>query len=219
MEIFGSIANILGSIFLILAILWFIILSIIDNISSVKQARNNAEETIRKAEQEAKEIREKAEKDAAETRFQAEQTVNETKKILSDALKDFSNKNIISNLDDYLYSISEGRLGKMFNSEFNILSLGVDVNAYIQSGPKKYNTTLKDCDCPDFTKFKKPCKHMLFLTYNFGLLYAQKDNIEKQLKSSILKLDENIKENKKTIEKLKAAEKRIQNKKALPKQS
>ena len=60
---------------------------------------------------------------------------------------------------------------------------------------------------------------MFYLTYNFGLLYAQKDNIEKQLKSSILKLNEKIKEEEKTINKLKAAEKRIQNKKALPKQS
>ncbi len=218
MEIFLGIAFSIAVCFPMIAVG---ISGILESLPSVKRARNDAEEIRAKAEQNAKEIRSKAEKDADETRSKAEQTVNETKKILSDALKDFSNKNIISNLDDYLYSISVGRLGNIFNSEINILSLGIDVKASIkaQSEPDNYNTTLNDCTCKDFLVHHKPCKHMLFLTYNFGLLYAEKDNIEKQLKSSILKLDENIKENKKTIKKLEATEKRSQNKKALPKQS
>ncbi len=149
--------------------------------------------------------------------YQTKEEKSNLQNLLSEALKDFSNKKIIFNVEDYLYSVSVGRLGNMINSEINMLSL--NVKAFFKAEPENYTTTLNYCTCPDYKKFHKPCKHMFYLTYNFGMLYAQKDNIEKQLKSSILKLDENIKENKKTIKKLEATEKRTQNKKALPKQS
>lgn len=192
------------------------------NLNEAKIKLKEAEEKLSRA-NELEELKVKYKSEIAKYQklsFESYQTKEEKsnlQNLLSEALKDFSNKKIIFNVEDYLYSVSVGRLGNIFKSDFDVRKLYV--NASIQSGPKNYHTTLNTCDCQDFLLYRKPCKHMFYLTYNFGLLYAQKDNIEKQLKSSILKLDENIKENKKTIKKLEATEKRIENKKALPKQS
>lgn len=191
-------------------------------LNEAKMKSKEAEEKLSQA-NELEELKAKCKSEIARYQklsFEFYQSINEKsnlQNLLSEALKDFSSKNIIFNVEDYLYSVSIGRLGNMINSDFDVRKLYV--NASIQSGPKNYHTTLNTCNCEDFLLHRKPCKHMFYLTYNFGLLYAQKDNIEKQLKSSILKLKEKIKEEEKTINKLKAAEKRIQNKKALPKQS
>ena len=62
-------------------------------------------------------------------------------------------------------------MAKAFESDFEILDISkIAIN--LRSGQRVYeNVTLSSCPCEDL-KFShaKPCKHMLFLAYNLGIL-------------------------------------------------
>lgn len=52
------------------------------------------------------------------------------------------------------------------------ISSPFDISATIKSGSNtSYHTTLHSCTCPDFTFRKEPCKHMLRLALEVGLLF------------------------------------------------
>lgn len=46
----------------------------------------------------------------------------------------------------------------------------ISVSSKIKSGDNVYETTLTSCTCPDFHNRKEPCKHMLWLALQLGLL-------------------------------------------------
>lgn len=47
-----------------------------------------------------------------------------------------------------------------------------DIAATICSGSETYNTTLHSCDCPDYKFHHRPCKHMMRLGIEVGMLIS-----------------------------------------------
>ena len=59
----------------------------------------------------------------------------------------------------------------------------VSISAQIHSDLTSfYKTSLADCNCPDFRKTNRPCKHMLYLAFHVGVLSIKKDLFEKSMK-------------------------------------
>ena len=78
-------------------------------------------------------------------------------------------------------------------------------------GKEKYETSLTSCSCPDYEKKLKgsaPCKHMIFLAYNIGNLFINKDASDKYFKEDIGFLAEK-QEITTEIKKLKGAKKEL----------
>ncbi len=129
----------------------------------------------------------------------------------TEAQKKFYSSNLKKQLDKQcnfssMYeSVLNGRLINAFDSNLSFSNL--NVSADIQSDDHCYqNVTLLKCSCKDFQIHKVPCKHMLFLAYDLGILQSGKDAYEESLK----KLNEEIKERKIQISQINFFKKRIE---------
>lgn len=58
----------------------------------------------------------------------------------------------------------------------------IDIECQIVSSGKVYTTSLTKCSCTDFVIRKVVCKHMLFLSYNIGVILLNRQRMEKNLK-------------------------------------
>lgn len=81
----------------------------------------------------------------------------------------FKNSRAFHTIADIIPMIDNARFYKAATEPISISS-PVSVSATILSGDHIYHTTLDDCDCPYFRARKIPCKHMLRLAINLGLL-------------------------------------------------
>ena len=80
-------------------------------------------------------------------------------------------------VDRYFNAIRDYKLVRAFEQDIRMVSAKIDVEAEITSAKDKnqiYEVTLKSCSCP---ANKKPCKHMLFLAMQIGVLPYRKDII------------------------------------------
>ncbi len=75
-------------------------------------------------------------------------------------------------------SITTGRLNNAFQKDLQIDQ--IRISATVHSQPKSYKVSLYECNCYDFMKYEKPCKHMLALAYTFGLLQHYHANKESE---------------------------------------
>lgn len=66
-------------------------------------------------------------------------------------------------------AISYDRLLSSLTSNMKV-SLPFDISASIKSGGKMYTTTLYHCNCPDYRFRNQPCKHMVRLGLEVGVL-------------------------------------------------
>ena len=105
------------------------------------------------------------------------------------------------NIADFFDSINNGRLNNAFNSSLTVKNLFFSADIH-SSGNVYRNTTLRECDCEDFSRTKKPCKHMLFLAYTLGLLQMNREMIEKRHSASLKKLSNIAQETEKEDKKL-----------------
>lgn len=85
-----------------------------------------------------------------------------------------------------ILSDSSSRLQSVLNSSMQISS-PFNISAVIRSDSgESYSTTLYDCTCPDFTYRRQPCKHMLRLALEVGLLLSVNTEPLKQEISDLL---------------------------------
>lgn len=139
--------------------------------------------------------------------------------ILPSLANQYNAKNVIESIDN-------NRLSGAFNTNMSVKSLTVFSTIYSES-KNQYTTTLTSCTCKDFEIHHKPCKHMLFLAYNIGLLqinqktYSKIQNMiyEEQYESQKLdvrkrELSEEIKKCKRQIELLKREREELEKEKA-----
>ena len=99
-------------------------------------------------------------------------------------------------------SIYNGAWNRVRETFLRVKVLHVD--AVIDSGDKIYATTLDKCDCEDFLRKNRPCKHMIYLAYVIGYLQLNKDLIEETENDSIRRLSNHHKkyyDEKKELEK------------------
>lgn len=92
----------------------------------------------------------------------------------------------------------DSEIGKMFYSEDQPLDFQkindiiyadmelnnpIDIQTIVSSNGNEYTVTLDSCTCPDFAYRKKPCKHMIRLAYELGVLFGcvNFDELEKRL--------------------------------------
>ena len=87
------------------------------------------------------------------------------------------------------------RLRSVLNTSMQIVS-PFDISADIRSSSgNTYHTTLYSCSCPDFQFRKVPCKHMLRLAIETGLLLNfRTDPLEEDIASLLSKREELLKE-------------------------
>ncbi len=127
-------------------------------------AKAEAINIISNAQKEAEEILRKNE--AAERQF--EKATNLRIEVCDDLKTQFDKQCQYS----LMYKrILDGKLSKVFETDLEIAGLS-QISADIRSGDHVYkNVTLNSCPCDDF-KFShfQPCKHMLYLAYNLGVL-------------------------------------------------
>ena len=89
------------------------------------------------------------------------------------------------NLDELYLSSANGVLNGIFKPYDTKLTMShYEFSAIIRdngilSHGSSYNTTLRSCSCEEFQKTKKPCKHILFLAYTFGVLQTNQENCKK----------------------------------------
>ena len=100
----------------------------------------------------------------------------------------------------YLNSIFSYRFVKSFDEKIKIVSK-VEVGAQVASASedgKTYSVTLNSCECIDFIRINKnnkserktPCKHMLFLAMQLGVLPYKRDSYDEECEKVVAKLRE-----------------------------
>lgn len=72
------------------------------------------------------------------------------------------------NIQEMYNSIISGRLNNAFESNLSFTDL--KITCTVRSENKYYKTSLSECNCIDYQTRHSPCKHMLFLAYNLGIL-------------------------------------------------
>lgn len=84
-------------------------------------------------------------------------------------------------LDAFYQQVSDKRFHRSLVED---ISFGQKINfeCQIVSKGKVYKTSLSSCTCPDFVSRKVPCKHMLFVAYNTGVILLNKERMERHLK-------------------------------------
>lgn len=89
---------------------------------------------------------------------------------------------------DYMQSLSTSRFSKAMSKDLRILTpLSVQANIYSSSG-EIYKTSLIDCDCADFQRHSKPCKHMIALAIRVKALAPynkELDDLAKQISNNL----------------------------------
>ena len=71
-----------------------------------------------------------------------------------------------------VFNLHNDHLRTVLNSSMSVAS-PFDISAVIRSDSgENYSTTLYSCTCPDFLYRKQPCKHMLRLALEVGLLLS-----------------------------------------------
>ena len=109
----------------------------------------------------------------------------------SDNIFAYAMKNLDTNGDKLFYSYPSVRefyqqvTDKRFHrSQVEDISFAgkISIQASILSSKTTYKTSLSDCNCVDYQRTNSPCKHMLFLAYQSGVLLLHKDEVEKSLK-------------------------------------
>lgn len=85
--------------------------------------------------------------------------------------------------DNDIHELPEQK--KRFKSSLTskLIPISVDKDAqtgrFNGSGKEPYDTTLKNCDCFDFTRRKMPCKHIYRLAIELGLIDTSHFDVEK----------------------------------------
>ena len=90
-------------------------------------------------------------------------------------------------IDAFFQQICEKRFHKALVDN---ISFGekINFNCRIVSDGKSYQTSLSSCTCQDFTYRHVPCKHMMFIAYNVGVLLLNRERMERNLKIYIEEL-------------------------------
>ena len=88
--------------------------------------------------------------------------------------------------------IIDGKLNNAFKTDLSIDRL-YPIKANVRSGDHLYtNVTLSSCSCKDFEfGHGDPCKHMLFLAYNLGILQIAREEQEKAFKKIMSQVNKN----------------------------
>lgn len=100
----------------------------------------------------------------------------------------FSPKNIP--LNHLLERVNDGKLNSAFGTgvEFTNIEIIADAPPSNKNSTGSYLVTLFDCTCPAYTKGKEkglPCKHMLYLAYELGILQIDREQCHANFKYSI----------------------------------
>lgn len=105
------------------------------------------------------------------------------KQILSALKKNASLFYDKSNKIKQLYAkMDVGRLCRAFDPTLCFIEAEYKIAHEGDSYSEAYTTTLTSCSCDDFkknTKGNKPCKHMIFLAYNLGNMFINKEETDK----------------------------------------
>ena len=117
----------------------------------------------------------------------------------------------------YYDSIMQSVLQHAFDNHPQVLKLDIYARIHSATSDRIYRTTLNECSCPDHNIRHRPCKHMLYLAYLFGLLQidqkAQREATEiyNELGVEIAELRESISQEREKHKKLQAVNIEVQN--------
>jgi hypothetical protein len=82
---------------------------------------------------------------------------------------------------EFYERVSDKRFHRAMFEDIGFFSR-VSIKAQIHSNFSTfYQTSLVDCNCSDFRKTDRPCKHMLYLAFHVGVLSIRKDLFEKSM--------------------------------------
>lgn len=83
---------------------------------------------------------------------------------------------------EFYERVSDKRFHRSMFEDIGFFSR-VSIKAEVRSGMTTfYKTSLVDCNCSDFRKTERPCKHMMYLAFHVGVLSIRKDLFEKSMK-------------------------------------
>ena len=111
------------------------------------------------------------------------------------------------NIEEMYNSVVSGRLNNAFDSNLSLADL--KITCRIRSEDKYYKTSLSECSCIDYQTRRSPCKHMLFLAYNLGILQINRKHGEESADRVIEMLNEDSAKLRKLKKQISSAEKKI----------
>ncbi len=82
---------------------------------------------------------------------------------------------------DFYRQVTDKRFHRAMIEDISITDK-VLIQASIRSSDSTYTTSLQSCTCVDHQRTHAPCKHMLYLAYQTGVLLIHKEEVEKSMK-------------------------------------
>ena len=75
-------------------------------------------------------------------------------------------------LEELLHRVNDGKLDDAFESQLRLININItaDVESSKKNATDVYRVSLNGCGCEDFKFRKQPCKHMVYLAYELGVL-------------------------------------------------
>ena len=92
-------------------------------------------------------------------------------------------------LEGLLRRVNDGKLNDAFESQLRLININItaDVESSKKNATDVYRVSLNGCECEDFKFRKQPCKHMVYLAYELGVLQINQNYCRRHFQPTIEK--------------------------------